>query len=396
MMRPMYRITFALVAVNLLASAGVESFVPGSHNTQFGGYVEEIPIVVLSDDSTTWTNLVQARFNTAWFPMGFLSFTGQGRLLLYSGDPFSALDPLVAGFGNDPNYLDMTGAWPSVLYGNIDRLFVRFTLKNFSAQVGRQRINWGINYIWNPNDWFNASSLYDFSYEEQRGTDALRLIWYASVVSSVELALEAGETIHDRTLAAMYKFNKWEYDIQLQAGTFRRDLAMGAGFAGQLLDAGVRGELSYFHPAWFDNSFSPGDTTGKVVAALSADYTFRNSWYLHGEILFNGFGATTPTGITQIGQSLQPSALITAQNLAPARFAAFAQTAYNFTPLLRGIFSTTVNYFSTSRDILLYIGPSINWSLLQNIDLTVLSQVFHDTGESETTALIAAQGRWSF
>ncbi|MEZ4983057.1 MAG: hypothetical protein R2769_16025 [Saprospiraceae bacterium] len=60
----------------------------------------------------------------------------------------------------------------------LDRLFVQYTYKQFEARLGRQRINWGISTIWNPNDIFNAYNFSDFDYEERPGSDAMLLKYY--------------------------------------------------------------------------------------------------------------------------------------------------------------------------------------------------------------------------
>ena len=70
----------------------------------------------------------------------------------------------------------------------IDRVFLEYNKNDWEVRVGRQRINWGINLAWNPNDVFNAYSFFDFDYEERPGSDAIRIRKYTGIASSVELA----------------------------------------------------------------------------------------------------------------------------------------------------------------------------------------------------------------
>ncbi len=403
--------TILLCAISVFSRES--SWIPSRENTDFGGYVKEIPLAVI-EDSVSWSNLVQARFNTAWYPASFLSLVLQGRMLALSGDPFAMLNPITAGLDEDPNYLDLSEGWPAILYGNVDRAYLNAGIRKISARLGRQRINWGIAYVWNPNDWFNASSFFDFSYEEKRGTDALRISAYPTVLSAIELALGAGRHIADRTLAALYRFNRRAYDFQFQAGLFGEDLAAGAGWAGQIIDAGFRGELSYFHPAFIDDSFSPDDTLGNVVGVISGDYTFSNSLYLHAEALYNGFGSHSPLPFESFSQTFDPSQQITAKNLSPAKYSLFGEIAYNFTPLTRGVFSTIISRFSATDDYLFFWSPSFTWSMLPVIDLTLLAQVFYSTAnvnllaspapgngargsdENNSAGLLAAEVSWSF
>ncbi len=70
----------------------------------------------------------------------------------------------------------------------IDRLWLDLNFNKFQARIGRQRINWGQTFVWNPNDIFNAYSFFDFDYTERPGSDAIRLQYYPSFSSAIELA----------------------------------------------------------------------------------------------------------------------------------------------------------------------------------------------------------------
>lgn len=111
--------------------------------------------------------------------------------------------------------------------------------------------------MWNPNDIFNAYSFFDFDYVERPGSDALRLQYYNSEVSSTELAVKMNRD-KQVTAAGLYKFNAFEYDFQVLGGTLNQtDYVVGCGWSGAIESVSFRGELSYFQPK---NKFS--DTTG--------------------------------------------------------------------------------------------------------------------------------------
>ena len=135
-----------------------------------------------------------------------------------------------------------------VIHSILDRAYVKYMAKKWELRIGRQRINWGVNLAWNPNDLFNAYSLIDFDYQERPGSDALRFQYYTSDLSSIELAIQPGKKIDSSIIAGLWKFNKWKYDLQLLAGNYYNDLALGAGWAGNLKKSGLKGELTYFHP----------------------------------------------------------------------------------------------------------------------------------------------------
>ncbi len=131
----------------------------------------------------------------------------------------------------------------------IDRLWADFNYGKFQARVGRQRINWGQTLVWNPNDVFNSYSFFDFDYVERPGSDAIRLQYYPGSSSAMELAVKADYRDHI-TASALYRFNKWGYDIQFLAGYVNsEDLMAGAGWSGAIGSVSFRGEASWFQPA---------------------------------------------------------------------------------------------------------------------------------------------------
>ncbi len=73
--------------------------------------------------------------------------------------------------GADDGLVDMS--WNIVekqsflLNTTIDRLWFDLHFNKFQVTVGRQRINWGQTFVWNPNDIFNAYSFFDFDYVER-------------------------------------------------------------------------------------------------------------------------------------------------------------------------------------------------------------------------------------
>jgi len=73
------------------------------------------------------------------------------------------------------------------------------------------------------------------------------------------------------TAAALYRFNKWNTDIQFLGGYYEeRDFVLGAGFSGLLFKGGFRGEVSYFHSK--DNF---ADTSGTFMASLGYELYIR-------------------------------------------------------------------------------------------------------------------------
>ena len=75
-----------------------------------------------------------------------------------------------------------------VVHSILDRAYLKYSQEKWELRIGRQRINWGVNLAFNPNDLFNAYSLVDFDYQERPGADALRFQYFTGDLSSVEFA----------------------------------------------------------------------------------------------------------------------------------------------------------------------------------------------------------------
>jgi hypothetical protein len=272
------------------------------------------------------------------------------------------------------------------LHSAIDRAYIDYTKGKWQFRVGRQRINWGVNLVWNPNDIFNTFSYFDFDYEERPGIDGVKIQYYSGVTSSAELVYKVGRNNDESAVAGMYRFSKFNYDFQTLGGWVGKDFVLGGGWAGDIKGGGFRGEFSYFIPREKDNGSEEA-----FVASVSGDYTMKNSLYLHTGILFNSNGATGKAGSTRgvFDQNL------TAKMLSMGMFNLFGQISYPFTPLLSGYFSTIINPCDGSS----YLGPSIIYSLTNNLELMVTGQLF--LGQSGTEygdygRFFYGRVKWSF
>ncbi|MBD3393960.1 MAG: hypothetical protein GF418_17630 [Chitinivibrionales bacterium] len=361
------------------------AWVPQNDTLRFSGYVKETPVLRFEYDGNDQAtdNILQARLRSRFSLAPELSGAVEGRALLLTGDSFNKYSSVAKPYAKDANYVDMTGAAPGVLYGTIDRAWLRYQRERVSVTVGRQRVNWGTNFVWNPNDWFNAYSFLDFVYEEHAGVDGARVEFYPGPTSGIELAANAGKEMGDRTIAGRFRTNLLSYDIHLQAGTFGEDFAAGAGWAGRILDAGFRGEISYFHALLPDNdSIGPWDTTGVIVAALGADYTFPSSLYFRAEVLANGFGS----------ESLDPAtgtvSAVSAKNLSPARYSLYGEGGYVFSPLVQSRLAVIGN----PADRSFVVSPAATWTPTSDaaVDFLIQLNIGDTTSEFGSRMSIAA------
>ena len=214
-------------------------------------------------------NLLHNRLNFKYFFNESWTLKSDLRNRIFYGERSLFLANFDEDIGNDffdlsTNIIDANGL---LFHSMIDRLYLEYAKGDWEIRLGRQRINWGINTVWNPHDIFNAYNFADFDYEERPGSDALRVTYYTSFASSVEVAVRAANSLDSMIVGGLWKFNKWNYDFQILTGYFQNDLALGAGWADNIKNASFKGELTYFLPLVDENE------SGFVAAFGAVSYT---------------------------------------------------------------------------------------------------------------------------
>jgi hypothetical protein len=306
------------------------------------------------------------------------------RTRLFSGDTVKETPAFKESLDRDTGIADLKQVWThagsTLLQADIDRLWLEWVRGPLQVRLGRQRVNWAVNYVWNPNDLFHTFSYLDFDYEERPGADALRVQYYTGATSLVEAVHAFESDARKSSTALMVRWNRAETDFQVFAGRTRDSDVVGAGFAGQVGDGGLRGECSWFHP---------DDEDEQLIAAFSYDYTFSNSLFLNAECLYNESGSTEKAGARDWNETL------TARTLSPARLSIFARAAYDFTPLVRGSIAGIWNPCDHSW----YLGPEISWSIRSNLDFLLLCQVYQGAPGTEFGGLedlVFLRLKWSY
>lgn len=272
-----------------------------------------------------------------------------------------------------------------VAHSEIDRFLINYADDNWNITLGRQRINWGINNVWNPNDIFNAYNFLDFDYEERPGNDAIRIERNIKDNASLELAYKPGKTKDQHTAAFLYKFNKWKYDFQVLAGIYNNDYVIGGGWAGSIKNAGFKGEWSYFIPKEntlnFKESFS---------ISLMADQTFKHDWYVSVSALYN----SNPTNFSLFSGSLFNSQL-SAKTLFPFRYNFHSMVMKTISP----ISTVSCSFIYSPEKNTLIVVPTYLWNVANNFDLDFTAQSFfakENTSYNNLATQVFVRGRWSF
>lgn len=365
---------------------------------ELGGYVKFLQITSFFDDSSSpiplspqTNNFFHNRLNLAWYPSKRWKVAVEMRNRLFFGEQVKFTPNFAEQIDVQPGIMDLSVRWIEadgvLLHSIFDRAYVNYATDKLDVRLGRQRINWGLNLIWNPNDLFNALNFLDFDYEERPGTDALRVQYYTGILSKAEIAWAPDDTLEHSIGAVMYKFNTSGYDIQTLAGYYRGDLALGTGWEGNLGTAGFKGEGTVFIPL----EPSP-DSMTSYVASATVDYLFGNGIYLAGALLYNSNGDNAGLGAANGLFTGQPSP----KNLFPAEWAFALNGSGNVNPLFT--ISGAAIYSPTNQ--LTVVAPALTYSIKENWDLDAIAQTLFwapggtDYGHGGTSVFLRL--RWSY
>ena len=353
------------------------------------GYIKNLHefSFINSLDQLQWTTLLHNRLNFKYIPTEKLTVRLEFRNRLFYGDNVKNIFGFSKFISQDHGITDLS--WniidnKDILFNTtIDRALINYAKGDWDITLGRQRVNWGMNLIWNPNDIFNTYNFLDFDYEERPGSDALRVQYYIGDFSKIEVAAKKGKSLDDKIVAAMYKFNKESYDIQLITGVYLNDWVIGAGWAGNLKNAGFKGEVSYFIP--YETYFNSENV---LSAAISVDYGFKKGLYINSSVLYNS-SADEASG--NIGYLIYTD--LNPKNLMPYKYSGFLQLAKEFTPIFRGAVSTI--YSPTNHSVI--IMPTFDYSLANNWELNFTGQSFFEFENYKALGIsLFVRLRWSF
>jgi hypothetical protein len=332
-------------------------------------------------------NLLHNRLNLNGYLSKNITLAVEIRNRFITGDRVKMGEDFSGMIGEDPGYADLSlNLWTEksfLLNSTVDRLWVDLRLNKVQLTLGRQRINWGQTLVWNPNDIFNAYSFFDFDYVERPGSDALRIQYYPTFSSSVELALKANRS-GEITAAGLYRFNHLGYDIQFLAGVVDgHDLVAGAGWSGQLGSLAFRGEGS-----WFDTFRGTGNKKSTLLLTAGLDKSFKNNSLAQLQMMY----CNRPFDLNDF-TSLYYNQL-SSRDLAYSRFSAFGHYVWSVAPLLN--LSMSAMWFPDLNGW--FAGPSLDYSLAENLDFSLIGQHFEISinGSGTFLNLVFLRVKYSF
>ncbi|MEJ5305756.1 MAG: hypothetical protein WHV63_07390 [Ignavibacteria bacterium] len=325
-------------------------------------------------DENLIDHTIHSRLNLKYYFNDEFTVSAGVRDKILIGKSIEKYPAMVDGFTRKEYYFDLDDyLWKkknSINFIEVDRFWLDWNLKNFQISLGRQRIAWGTSWVWNITDIFNPLSILDFDYEERPAVDALRFQFFPSTTSKVDMAAKLSEEKNNSSIALQLFLNKYEYDFYVMFGYHLQRYFAGFSWSGDISGAGFRGEIFLTDSPDkmkfdFPNSFSD-EKKKQLSFVLSLDYTFENSFYIHSELLYNNIGKTKSIGIYALDA-------LKIGLLSPSKLNLFYQAGYNLSALSRIDLIALHNPYDQSFVLL----PTFSYSLLENLDLSVVSLYFN-------------------
>jgi hypothetical protein len=174
----------------------------------------------------------------------------------------------------------------------------------------------------------------------------------------------------------LYRFSRWGYDIQFLGGySNSSDLIAGAGWSGSIGSVSFRGEGTWFRPV---KHFS--DTTGTVIITAGIDKIFSNNSMFQTQLMY----CSNPPELIDFTSLYKGS--LSAKEVAFSRFSAFGQFTLAATPLLN--LGVSAMWLPDLKGF--FTGPSLDYSLAENLDFSLIWQYFNSmTGNTRTRINLA-------
>ena len=416
----MNRIVYFIFIVQVISFNLSAQESQGSSKIDFNGYFSGMPSLSwYSDahvkglrDTSAWQVVLHNRLNFTYYASDHFTASLQLRNQLIGGEYIKIMN-IENGFVKQNYFLPLTFQQEFgdqyMLSLSADRAWVQYTYNNLEIKAGRQRINWGQTFVWNPNDLFNSYNFFDFDYPERPGADAIRILYYPSYTSAVDLAVKI-DSAGNATGGLLYRFNKWQTDFQIIAGYFKNenkliaadtlpsvswtdeDIVGGLGFSSALGNVSIRGEASYFYTLKdreiYDDLF---------LISLACDYSFPDQTTLMFEFMYNSNVTLTGSSFLSFYAGTQ-----NVKSLTFTKYNAFGQVTYPVTPLLNA--SLSGMYFWDDALKGGYLGPSLEYSVGDNTSLGLYYQFFAfgiklgSTGDTEkaNSSFAFIRLKWNF
>lgn len=355
------------------------------------GHVKQVNnLFIPYPDTLIWftDQTLEGRIELKWDAFDWLRIESHARNRFIYGDFVERIPNYHKLIGNNRGLVDLSFLWTKgqsfIGHTEFDRLFARVNLKSAELTIGRQRINWGIDLVWNPNDIFNTFSYLNLEYPERPGTDAVNLKVYTGSLSFFDFVYQPRKATDSSAYGVRYRTNVFHTDFQVMLAHMAGYNVLGGGISSELAQFAIRSELTYFHA-------EENNTKGGLVATLSVDRSFGSNSFVQVGALLNTFGGSG---------NYQPISLIEPRAKSPMMLSRGKINLFvGLSSTIGSLYTPSISMLANPADGSAAIIPSIGYSASDNILLSVTAMLL--TGKStkeyaNVGQLVYFKVQWNF
>ena len=367
-------------------SASLKSIYTFSRATRADDFVEDFNNLQTTRRKDTWSLLNRARVTgeAVWQDRVYAQVVYDNEVR--TGTQLDSLGFAIAREIGSQTWLNWDreisdhadGNWRHLLY----RAWARWEEDGFDLTVGRQRIALGRGRLWNPEDLFNPIFPLAIEGDQRVGQDAavlrLRLrpgLWARAIVSPQDESREyrfAGRIDYQHALL----------DAGFMVGSFRRDFVVGADFATNLADAAFRSEVTY-------TSLDRGSHVWQAVASLDYNFDIGDGVYGLVEYLYNehtvdSLDLAPPPPPLDASRLVRALALGRQPVLDRITTINEHQTGVSLSYEINPLLSASVLVLYDWKGASAAFAPSLSWSPLSDVVVSVAAQLFVGRDEADT------------
>ncbi len=362
-----------------------------SYAQDFKGHVKLLNnLFVPYPDTLIWFSdqTIENRLEFKWSRYDKIKVEAHARNRFIYGDFVENIPRYAQLIDGNQGLINLSFLWADghsfVGFTELDRLNAMLSIGQVELTLGRQRINWGMDLVWNPNDIFNTFSYLNLEYPERPGTDAVNLKVYTGSLSFIEAVYKPQKHTDSSAYGVRYRSNMAATDYQLIVARMPGHYVMGGGFTSELGLFAIRSEFSYFLREKSTNESG-------LVATLSADRSISNSGFIQLGILYNSFGSS---------KSFEPISLIEprVQNpmmLSRGKVNLFASASTT----IRTLFTPSLAILANPADGSAVVIPALSYSASNNLTLALTTILFTGSRAAEyqnTGQLMYFKVQWNF
>lgn len=370
----MRKYLFLIVTIILAISAHSQDLSKSYPEFYYKGYTKSLSILA-NPDNLDFVQNIQNFHNRNEVEIQFikgLNLHIHNRNLFYTGNfqlAQGAIGDWLENGATDRYDLSLLpiNRGATVLLSSLDRLYLEWIWGNWELRVGRQRVNWGIHSLWNPQDIFNSFSFLDFDYEERPGSDVLSLKYYFDWATHLEAVYRpSGNTELDHEYGLLLRTLWAGTDIQGSLGSIQNYYSTGLGFARNLGQQSVKLETNYFIP-------KEDGEEAELSVAVSYEASTKKGWIFLAAFLHDA----TPEDVG-IGDALsfiqRPSAI----QLYPYENNFLFSV---FKPIKGRLILNLSSVLSLEEHWPLVIVPTISYELSDDWNIDLVGQILAIDGE---------------